>query len=141
MGYCRRSPGTGGLQRGRERRGLANRRGWTAREAGEPAGDVFDRQGQVRTPGGSSLVADYDHHCIREIAPDGRVATFFRSGLLWSPTSVATTGEAVYVLERRPETVAVPLEALSAAVRVRKIGPGGKVELWPSSEAPPLPGP
>lgn len=100
---------------------------------GDPLGGVDHGEhprllGVALRPDGSALVADYDHHCVREVGPDGRVSVFFRSGLLWSPSGVATDGDTVYVLEGRPEAVSAPLEALGPAVRVRKISPDGEVE-------------
>ncbi len=107
--------------------------GRVATVGGDPLGGVSHGEhprllGVALRPGGSVLVADYDHHCIREVGPDGRVSVFFRSGLLWSPSGVATAGGTVYVLESRPEQVSAPLEALGPAVRVRRIGPEGPVE-------------
>ena len=100
---------------------------------GDPLGGVDHGEhprllGVALRPGGGAFVADYDHHCVREVAPDGRVSVFFKSGLLWSPSGVATAGGAVYVLEGRPERASAPLEALGPAVRVRKVGPDGAVE-------------
>jgi hypothetical protein len=107
--------------------------GKVATVGGDPLGGISHGEhprllGVALRSGGSALVADYDHHCIREVGPDGRVSVFFRSGLLWSPSGVATAGGAVYVLESRPESVSAPLEALAPAVRVRRIGPDGSVE-------------
>ncbi len=100
---------------------------------GDPLGGVGHGEhprllGVALRPNGSALVADYDHHSIREVGPDGRVSVFFQSGLLWSPSGVATAGGAVYVLESRPERASAPLEALGPAVRVRKIGADCAVE-------------
>lgn len=107
--------------------------GRVATVGGDPLGGISHGErprllGVALRPGGSVLVADYDHHCIREVRPDGRVSVLFRSGLLWSPSGVATAGGAVYVLESRPESVSAPLETLVSAIRVRRIGPDGSVE-------------
>lgn len=107
--------------------------GRVATVGGDPLGGVSHGEpprlrGVALRPDGSALVADYDHHCIREVKPDGRVSVLFRSGLLWSPSGVATAGGAVYLLESRPESVSAPLEALGSAVRVRRIAPDGSVE-------------
>jgi hypothetical protein len=99
---------------------------------GDPLGGVSHGEhprllGLAALGGGGALVADYDHHAVREITPDGRVRERWFSGRFWSPAGVAVKGGAVYLLEARPESVSVFLESLGPAVRVRRIDPGGRI--------------
>jgi len=56
---------------------------------------------------GRVFVADFDHASVREIGPDGRVREPWRSDRLWAPAGVATTGDGLYILEARPEALAL----------------------------------
>lgn len=71
---------------------------------------------------GNVFVADYDHRSVREIGVDGRVREPWRSGPLWAPTGVAAAGGSLYILEARPEMLALPAGPFA---RVWRLGPNG----------------
>jgi sugar lactone lactonase YvrE len=82
-------------------------------------GLAVDQQGQV-------FVADYDHRSVREIGLDGRVREPWRSGSFWAPTGVMAAGGSLYILETRPEMIALPAGPLA---RVWRLGADGSKTL------------
>ncbi len=100
---------------------------------GNPLGAVEQGEhprllGLTVDPSGNIYVADYEAHLIRRISPDGSVTTAFESGSLWSPSGIVMVGDALYVLEHRPESVTGFLMASTGPkARIRILEPGGKV--------------
>ncbi|HEV8583316.1 MAG TPA: hypothetical protein VGX68_29985 [Thermoanaerobaculia bacterium] len=73
---------------------------------------------------GRIFVADFDHRSVREIERDGQVREPWRSDRLWAPAGVAEAGGALYILEARPEALAL-LGRSGPYARVWRLDPNG----------------
>ena len=89
-------------------------------------------------PQGGYVIADTGNHVVREVRPDGRIATIAGTGVAGS---TGDGGLAVHASLRSPQGVAVSgngsiLIADPAANRVREILPDGRIETLAGTGAP-----